>query len=163
MILQGLKYTGNRDLARLVVRTLNPTHPQRKQVFKSEEVKLLGRDIQPELAEYLASEYRGVVEFVEVKVDAKVLFGQSLQQIKEEYGDHVSPNDAMTIFCTEFELSSPLQELKKKNGELETALKELTELKTQQEGGKAEEKPEAKEPKKPKAKPKRKRKAAKGK
>jgi hypothetical protein len=59
----------------------------------------------------------------------------------------------LEVFCEEFGISSPLQDLEKRNGELEIALKELTELKESQNK-------EEKDPAPPAKKSKRKRGAA---
>jgi hypothetical protein len=132
---------------------MSAADPNRSQVFLRGEVKLIGQDIHQEVADYLASEYKGLVEFVEVEVNAKVLFAGVMKELKVEYANHISPGDALEVFCEEFGISSPLQDLEKRNGELEIALKELTELKESQNK-------EEKDPAPPAKKSKRKRGAA---
>jgi hypothetical protein len=128
MFLRGLKYIGGKEVGQMVVLKLNPTHPQRTQVFKKEEVKLLGRDIDPEIANYLASEYRGAVEFVEIEVDTKILFAESMKQAKEKFDSELPTEDALQVFCEVFGVSL-IDQLQARTAELETALRELTELK----------------------------------
>jgi hypothetical protein len=155
MFLQGLKYVGKKDVGELVVLTLPPTAPGRKQLFKKGEVKLLNRDITPDIANYLASEYRGVVEFIEVEVDAKMIFGEKLQELRQNFDGELSKEDSMIVFCEVFEVNE-VEELKKKNEELKAALKELSELKASLDSGKkpAEKKSSIKRRKSSSKKPK---------
>jgi len=151
MFLQGLKYIGNKEVGVLLVLTLPPTHPARKQIFQKEEVKLLGREIDDETAKYLASEYKGVVKFVEVEVDATILLKDSFDEVKEMFDGELSPEDSLLVFCEVFGVDL-VNDLQKKNAELEKALKELTALKADEvEEPVEEESAEVKEPAKKKA------------
>lgn len=136
MLLKGLKYIGNKESGELLVLTLNPTHPQRKQIFKRKEVKLLGRDINEEIANYLAAEYRGVVEFIDVEVDAKLIFKDRMQEICERFDGELPPEDSLIVFCEVFGVNL-INDLQQRNAELEKALRELTELKANETSAKS--------------------------
>ena len=147
MLIRGLKYIGNKQVGELAVLILAPTDSRRKQRFNKGEVKLVGKDIDLRIAEYLASEYRGVVEFIEVEVDAKLVLKEKLQDLHSYFAKYVnngelSTEDAHLIFCEVFNV----EELKvhQENKELKAALKELSDLKNEQKEPALEKKTPAK-------------------
>lgn len=129
MQLRGLKYTGNKDVGVLQVMRLSPTDPDRRQVFQRGEVKLLGKHIDSEIAQYLAAEYRGVVEYVDVEVDARLEASEAFASLRSKFKGELTTDEFTEVFCREFGIDGPLEKLEKKNKELEKALKELSELK----------------------------------
>ena len=143
MLVPGIKYVGNKEKASIVVRTLSPTHPDRKQVFEKGQIKLIGKEITEEIAKYLASEYgSNIVQFLDVEIEGKLAFEEDLKVLHKKFAPHVEKKDLYDVFCEMFkikffdELEKENEGLKERVVDLEKSLQELTRLKSKKKPAK---------------------------
>lgn len=130
MNLRAVKYVGDKETKRLVMRGVPLTHPKdRFEYFAKGEVKIIGRDILPDRAEYLLSTYPSLIKLKIIESTPQeylvMMFRRLCKQLPRDFLDSImSLNDVADEFfriftevhyeetkTTEEEESSELSEL----------------------------------------------------